>query len=61
VIAAEFILSGAGIGYEINFAYNNFDNHVMYPLIVLIILISTFINMSLYAWEKRFLERQTGR
>jgi len=61
VIAAEFILSGAGIGYEINFAYNNFDNRVMYPLIVLIILISTFINMSLYVWEKRFLERQTGR
>jgi NitT/TauT family transport system permease protein len=61
VIAAEFILSGEGMGYEINFAYNNFDNRVMYPLILLIILISTFINMSLYAWEKRFLERQTGR
>ena len=61
VIAAEFILSGEGMGYEINFAYNNFDNRVMYPLILLIILISTAINMLLYAWEKRFLERQTGR
>ena len=49
------------MGYEINFAYNNFDNRVMYPLILLIILISTAINMLLYAWEKRFLERQTGR
>jgi NitT/TauT family transport system permease protein len=61
VIAAEFILSGEGMGYQINFAYNNFENGVMYPLILLIILISTSINMSLYAWEKRFLERQTGR
>jgi NitT/TauT family transport system permease protein len=31
VIAAEFILSGDGIGHEIAFAYNNFDNRTMYP------------------------------
>jgi NitT/TauT family transport system permease protein len=61
VIAAEFILAGEGVGYEINFAYNNFENGIMYPLILLIILVSTLINMSLYAWEKRFLERQTRR
>jgi NitT/TauT family transport system permease protein len=61
VIAAEFILSGAGIGYQISFAYNNFDNATMYPLIALIVIISTVANMALYAWEKRFLERQTGR
>ena len=61
VIAAEFILSGAGMGYEINFAYNNFDNQVMYPLILLILVISTTVNMGLYVWERRFLERQTGR
>ena len=60
VIAAEFILSGEGMGYEISFAYNNFDNQVMYPLILLILLVSTAINMTLYAWEKRFLRRQTG-
>ena len=59
VIAAEFILSGEGMGYEINFAYNNFDNDTMYPLILLIVVISTFINMLLYAWERRFRARQT--
>jgi NitT/TauT family transport system permease protein len=59
VIAAEFILSGDGMGYEINFAYNNFDNETMYPLILLIIIIATTINMGLYTWEKWFRKRQT--
>jgi NitT/TauT family transport system permease protein len=59
VIAAEFILSGEGLGYEISFAYNNFDNDTMYPLILLILVVATAINMTLYAWEKRFLLRQT--
>jgi len=36
VIAAEFLLSGEGMGYEIAFAFNNFENTVMYPLILLI-------------------------
>ncbi|WP_428102102.1 ABC transporter permease [Candidatus Rariloculus sp.] len=60
VIAAEFILSGEGIGYEIAFAFNNFDNRVMYPLILLVLVISSAINMALYVWERRFLDRQTG-
>ena len=52
---AEFITSSRGIGYEISYAYNNFDNQVMYPLIFLILAIVTVINMSLYAWERRLL------
>lgn len=60
VIAAEFILSGEGLGYEISFAYNNFDNATMYPLILLVLATATLINMTLYAWEKKFLERRTG-
>ena len=36
MIGAEFITSTKGIGYEISFAYNNFDNKVMYPLIFFI-------------------------
>lgn len=59
VIAAEFILSGEGMGYQINFAYNNFENDLMYPLILLIIVVATSINMALYAWEKWFRLRQT--
>ena len=60
VIAAEFILAGEGMGYEISFAFNDFDNATMYPLIMLIIIVATVINMALYAWEKKYSERQSG-
>lgn len=58
VIGAEFITSSRGIGYEISFAYNNFDNAVMYALILFILVVVTTINMSLHRWEKRLLERR---
>jgi NitT/TauT family transport system permease protein len=47
VIGAEFIMSNTGLGYEIRFAYDNLDNDVMYPLILLILLIAVAVNMSL--------------
>jgi NitT/TauT family transport system permease protein len=58
VIGAEFITSNRGIGYEISFAYNNFDNAVMYALILFVLALVTTINMSLYVWEKRLLARR---
>jgi NitT/TauT family transport system permease protein len=60
VIGAEFITSSRGIGYEISFAYNNFDNKTMYPLILLILVLVTIVNMSLYAWERRLLGRRSA-
>ncbi len=60
VIAAEFILSGGGIGYEISFTYFAFDNRTMYALIVLILMLVTAINMALYAWERR-VQTRVGR
>jgi len=60
VVGAEFITSARGIGYQISYAYNNFDNAVMYPLIVLILVIAVAVNMSLYAWEKRLLARRSA-
>src|SRR6185437_12154617 len=30
VVGSEFILANAGIGYQISFAYNNFDNVILY-------------------------------
>ena len=60
VIGAEFITSSRGIGYEISYAYNNFDNGVMYPLIFFILTIVTVINMSLYAWERKLLARRSS-
>ena len=59
VIGAEFITSSRGIGYEISYAYNNFDNRVMYPLIFLILAIVTAVNMTLYAWERKLIARRT--
>ena len=55
VIGSEFIMSRGGIGYEISFAYANFDNATMYPLILLILLASVAINGVLSRWEQRLL------
>jgi NitT/TauT family transport system permease protein len=52
VIGSEFILARSGMGYEIGFAYTNFDNATMYPLILLILLLSIAMNGVLSHWEK---------
>jgi NitT/TauT family transport system permease protein len=59
VIGAEFIMSRTGIGYEISFAYNNFDNKTMYPLILLILVISILINSTLSRWERVLMQRRS--
>jgi NitT/TauT family transport system permease protein len=58
IIGSEFIMSRGGMGFEIAFAYTNFDNAVMYPLIVLILVISVAVNALLGVWEKRILVRR---
>jgi NitT/TauT family transport system permease protein len=58
VIGSEFIMARNGMGYEIGFAYTNFDNATMYPLIVLILLISILLNGVLTSLEKRLLARR---
>jgi NitT/TauT family transport system permease protein len=46
------------MGYEIGFAYTNFDNATMYPLILLLLLFSMTANGVLSWWEKRLLARR---
>jgi NitT/TauT family transport system permease protein len=58
IIGSEFIMSRDGMGFEIAFAYTNFDNAVMYPLILLVLLVSITANLALVAWEKRLLGRR---
>jgi NitT/TauT family transport system permease protein len=58
IIGAEFIMSRGGMGYEISFAYTNFDNATMYPLILLILLVSIAINLLLARWEKSLMLRR---
>ena len=59
VIGAEFIMSRTGIGYEISFAYNNFDNKIMYPLILLILIVSIALNALLSRWEQTLMQRRS--
>ena len=58
VIGSEFIMARSGMGYEIGFAYTNFDNATMYPLILLILLMSVIMNSALSRWEKLLLARR---
>jgi len=58
VVGSEFILSTSGLGYDIAWAYNSFDNGLLYPLILLIVLISITLNVSLSAWEKSKMKRR---
>jgi NitT/TauT family transport system permease protein len=59
VLGAEFIMGQDGLGYEIRYAYDNLDNAVMYPLILLILLVSVAANLALDAWD-RALRRRRG-
>lgn len=61
VIAGEFILAGRGIGYEIAFAYNNFDTDTMYGLMLFVLVFVTVVNLSLHSWERRLYARRQGR
>ncbi|HTQ84346.1 MAG TPA: ABC transporter permease subunit [Pseudolabrys sp.] len=58
VIGSEFIMARSGMGYEIGYAYTNFDNATMYPLILLILLLSIAVNGLLSRWEKKLLARR---
>ena len=61
VIGSEFIMARTGMGYEIGFAYTNFDNATMYPLILLILLLSILMNGLLTHWENVLLARRGQR
>lgn len=58
VIAGEFILSGAGFGYRIAFAYNNFDNETMYGLMLVLLVFVGAVNLLLHATEQRLYQRR---
>jgi NitT/TauT family transport system permease protein len=58
VIGSEFIMARSGMGYEISYAYTNFDNATMYPLMLLILVLSIVMNGVLSRWEKTLLARR---
>lgn len=61
VIAGEFVLSGEGFGYQIAYAYNNFDNPTMYGLLVLLLLFVGSLNMGLHVTEQHLYQRRVLR
>lgn len=58
VIGGEFILSGAGFGYQIAYAYNNFDNPTMYGLMLLLLTFVGTLNLLLHAAEQRLYQHR---
>jgi NitT/TauT family transport system permease protein len=58
VVASEFLMAREGMGFEISYAYNNFDNARMYPLIVLVIVFSVVVNSALLRWEQCLARRR---
>jgi NitT/TauT family transport system permease protein len=60
VIAAEFILSPAGLGRDIADAYSDFNNRRMYALILFLLIIATIVNAALHALDMRWTERRSG-
>ena len=60
VIAAEFILSPAGLGRDIADAYSDFNNRRMYALILFLLIIATIVNGALHAFDVRWSERRAG-
>jgi NitT/TauT family transport system permease protein len=58
VIAAEFILSGSGLGYAISFAYNDFQTRKMYALMLFIIVLVITVNAAFHLWEQSLLKRR---
>jgi NitT/TauT family transport system permease protein len=57
VVAGEFILSLAGLGRSIAFAYNDLDNQSMYGLLLLLLTITTTVNIALHVLEQRLYRR----
>ena len=56
VIAAEFILATAGIGYRIAYDYNNFESQRMFASILFVLVVSISCNQALITIQRR-LER----
>ncbi len=58
VIAGEFILAGAGLGFSISYAYDNFETRKMYALMLLVLAVAAGVNGVLSWWEGHLLRRR---
>ncbi len=58
VVASEFILAADGLGYQIAYAFNNFQNATMYALMLFVIVLVTIVNLAFHGFEQRLLRRR---
>ena len=58
VIATEFILSNTGLGYRINYYYNQFRVVEMYAVMLLVVVLAVVFNFLLIYVEKRLYGRR---
>lgn len=61
VLASEFILSPAGVGFQISYSYNDFNNPKMYAMVLFVFILAMLLNMLLLIWEHRVINRRYGR
>jgi NitT/TauT family transport system permease protein len=59
VIGSEFILSDSGLGYNIAYAYNNFDDRTMYALLLFVIIVVSSLSIGLH-WAEERVEFRSG-
>lgn len=60
VLASEFILADAGLGYQVSFSYRNFATNDMYAVMLLIVAIAVTVNLLLLKMEDRLYRRSVG-
>ena len=51
VLGSEFILADAGFGYDISYAYNNFEDRKMYALLLFLLIVISLLTMLIYRAE----------
>jgi ABC-type nitrate/sulfonate/bicarbonate transport system permease component len=62
VLGSEFILADSGFGYNIAFAYNNFDDKKMYAHLLFLITVISLVTILIYRAERAVEHRSgTGR
>lgn len=60
VLASEFILADAGLGYEVAYNYRNFATNEMYAVMLLIVVIAVAVNLLLLRIEDRLYRRSVS-
>jgi len=61
VIASEFILANAGLGFQVSYDYRNFATDRMYAVMLLVVIFAVVANVVLRRIEDRLYRRSVSR